>query len=337
MTTISIPGRYRQLIATGAASLNNALGFLHSRLTEALGHDTPMPSDAAFLSGRLIALSDALKPGSLSEFDATLPADLAPVLRTVILFERRTIARQVDGFRKNTQHPEMHAALEKRLEPFRFFAGESWFETADPIRIPLIGDYLTGQYLEARVPHEATGPRTFDPKHGVFLSPSQFWSDFPRLRDECDSRRVPIAVVFLDIDSFKSLNSRYGEPQVDQAVLPTLMRVVEGSLFGHGAVYRYGGDEFVALVPNATKDVLLPLLLQLRAALADTSYPGVAERPTISAGICELLAGSPITEDEALARASSAKRFAKEQGPGAIAASAADGASDSFVVWGLEG
>lgn len=333
MGTITIPGKYRSLLWVAGGGLNNQMGFLQNRITEALGHSTPVPSAAAFLSQRLIALGQALEPGSRIDADAVLQDEFAPVIKTIVLYERRTIARQVDGFRKNTQHPELHAALEERLEPFKYFAGQEWFRQATQIRIPLAEDYLTAQYLDSRVPEAQAGPKTFDPKHGVFFAPSQLWSDFPRLRDQCDSRRVPLAVVFFDVDDFKSLNTLYGEPQVDQAVLPPLMRSVEGSLFGHGTVYRYGGDEFVALVPNAPKEVLLPLLLHLRRALAAASYPGVAERPTMSSGVCELSPGSSLTEDEALEAASSAKRFAKDAGRGAIVASQADAHDGSFDIW----
>lgn len=314
MPTIHIPGSDRSLLLAGIQALEGELGFLHNRLQEALGAGTPSPKDVGSLRQRVGSLRDALSPGSAIDADTNLPEEFGPVLKTVLLAERRKIASRVDSFRRNTQHPELLMELTGRLAPFAAFAKAKWFQETQAIRIPQPGDYLTAQYLAAKRPPTESQAKAFDPKHGVLLSAAQLWADLPALRDECESRRVPVSILFLDVDDFKALNSKYGEPAVDRDLLPTLMRLVEGSFYGHGSVYRYGGDEFVAVTPNSPRSVLGPLLSLLRKALADADYPGIAERPTVSVGVAELAPGSPMTEDEGLAQASSAKHYAKQHG-----------------------
>ncbi len=331
MEVIAIPRQYFDLVVNAASSLNQELGFLQHRLSEALGSGTPQPADASFLSDLLIQLADTVNRGRTSSGDLALPQGMVSVLKTVILYERRLIARQVDGYRRNTQHPEMLTALDERLEPFRYFSRQEWFTTALSVRIPRAQDYLTAQCLSASTPVGTSVVKAYDPKHGIFLAPSQLWVDLPLLRDDCDSRRLPVSVVFIDVDNFKLFNSALTEPVVDRVILPKLMRIIESGFFGHGVVYRFGGDEFVALLPNSPKSVVLPLLLRVRSSLASAEYHQLNERPTISMGVCELPSGSSMTEDEALSIAAEAKRFAKDAGRNAIAGH--DGSIERVELW----
>ncbi|MDE1556994.1 MULTISPECIES: GGDEF domain-containing protein [Comamonas] len=62
----------------------------------------------------------------------------------------------------------------------------------------------------------------------------------------------PLAVLVIDIDHFKSYNDHYGHLQGDvclQQVAQVLEQQVQG---GHGSVFRFGGEEFVVLLPSTT-------------------------------------------------------------------------------------
>ncbi len=63
--------------------------------------------------------------------------------------------------------------------------------------------------------------------------------------------RLPIAVLFLDIDGFKPINDHYGHEVGDQ-VLRTLSGRMTAAMIGRGEIGRIGGDEFVAFVYGAT-------------------------------------------------------------------------------------
>jgi diguanylate cyclase (GGDEF)-like protein len=96
----------------------------------------------------------------------------------------------------------------------------------------------------------------------------------------------PMAVMLLDLDNFKSINDRFGHAIGDRV----LMRFAEvagncmrrADLFG-----RLGGEEFAAMLIDATRDRALAVAEQIRSSFADATYD-VDGRPvvaTVSIGI----------------------------------------------------
>lgn len=69
----------------------------------------------------------------------------------------------------------------------------------------------------------------------------------------------PFSVLFMDLDCFKAVNDRYGHLLGD-AYLRHFANISAGILAGHGEMYRFGGDEFIALcrgvVPESVVDDL---------------------------------------------------------------------------------
>ncbi|ODN30946.1 diguanylate cyclase [Fervidobacterium thailandense] len=59
----------------------------------------------------------------------------------------------------------------------------------------------------------------------------------------------PISIVFLDVDKFKEINDRFGHVYGDR-VLQTLVRVAKKNIRAMDLITRYGGDEFVIVLPN---------------------------------------------------------------------------------------
>ncbi len=77
----------------------------------------------------------------------------------------------------------------------------------------------------------------------------------------------PLAIVMVDVDSFKAYNDLYGHPQGD-----VCLRAIAGALQGgltrhHGQVLRYGGEEFVVLLPDTDTVAALQVAEQLRLAV----------------------------------------------------------------------
>lgn len=64
-------------------------------------------------------------------------------------------------------------------------------------------------------------------------------------------RRVPLALVIADVDRFKNFNDSFGHEAGDM-VLQSLARLLKSSLRGSDVVCRYGGEEFVLVLPEAT-------------------------------------------------------------------------------------
>ncbi len=77
----------------------------------------------------------------------------------------------------------------------------------------------------------------------------------------------PCAVLFLDLDHFKALNDGCGHAAGD-AALTELGCVVKGCLRGIDTLGRWGGEEFVALLPETDEETALEIGERIRAAVA---------------------------------------------------------------------
>lgn len=80
----------------------------------------------------------------------------------------------------------------------------------------------------------------------------------------------PVGVIMADLDHFKHVNDRYGHVAGDE-VLRHVGRVMQHTLRGSDICCRYGGEEFVAVLPRVTEAVALERAEQLRRAVAATS------------------------------------------------------------------
>lgn len=76
----------------------------------------------------------------------------------------------------------------------------------------------------------------------------------------------PLAVIFLDIDHFKSVNDDYGHDAGD-AVLRGVAQCLKDAVRATDGVFRYGGEEFVVLIHNAPKGGAMAMAERLRRAV----------------------------------------------------------------------
>lgn len=93
----------------------------------------------------------------------------------------------------------------------------------------------------------------------------------------------PLSVVFVDLDHFKAINDNHGHDAGDQA-LRTLAEGVKASLRRSDILIRWGGEEFVAVLPDTPVDNVEQLLHRLRQSFGNrpdgtplTASIGVAE------------------------------------------------------------
>ncbi|MGH4019550.1 MAG: diguanylate cyclase [Pseudonocardiaceae bacterium] len=121
---------------------------------------------------------------------------------------------------------------------------------------------------------------------------------------------APCAVALVDLDGFKNVNDRRSHAYGDE-VLRAVAGAVRCSLRGEDTVARYGGDEFVVVLPGTP-------LLAARAALQRAVVavaalpPGQGAGVTLSAGVIGAAAGD--TAEQVLARADAAMYRAKRLG-----------------------
>lgn len=80
-----------------------------------------------------------------------------------------------------------------------------------------------------------------------------------------------LGVLMIDVNNFKHFNDAYGHVVGDQ-VLKTIARVLRDAVGPYDVPARYGGDEFIVLVPNATEDTLASLIATIDARLTEEGY-----------------------------------------------------------------
>jgi diguanylate cyclase len=135
-----------------------------------------------------------------------------------------------------------------------------------------------------------------------------------RERQRCVRSGRGFSVAMVDIDHFKAVNDHYGHPVGDE-VLRTFAQHAPQALRGTDIVSRWGGEEFVLLLPEAGLSAARIGVERLRGRVAATPMAhlsGVPIRVTVSVGLTEHIAGESVTQ--ALERADRALYEAKAQG-----------------------
>ncbi len=123
-------------------------------------------------------------------------------------------------------------------------------------------------------------------------------------------RRMPLSVVMLDVDHFKTYNDTYGHPAGDE-VLRSVVSILSNVVRTHDVVARYGGEEFVILLPATEIEASLIAADRLRSGLAGHPWPC---RPvTASLGVATT-DDQPIEPLSLLVRADRALYHAKRAG-----------------------
>jgi len=147
-----------------------------------------------------------------------------------------------------------------------------------------------------------------------------------RLRMQEDLRAVAarierfgdgFSIALFDIDHFKLYNDTLGHVAGDD-VLRSVARALAGACRSGDTVYRYGGEEFLAILGTPNVDLASVIVDRMRVAVEECAiaHPRSDTSPsvTISAGVASLLTGGSGTVDEALRRADKALFAAKQSG-----------------------
>jgi diguanylate cyclase (GGDEF)-like protein len=121
-------------------------------------------------------------------------------------------------------------------------------------------------------------------------------------------------VALFDIDGFKSCNDAGGHRQGDEA-LRGVAHVLREQIRSGDMVYRYGGDEFLVLLPEQSLDTATLAAERLRAAVEALGLPHPSGGPvTVSAGVAGLESGASARPDQLFELADQALYRAKEGG-----------------------
>jgi two-component system cell cycle response regulator len=145
------------------------------------------------------------------------------------------------------------------------------------------------------------------------------------LIEESHKSGKPIAFLIMDIDHFKAVNDSHGHDSGDE-VLREFAGRISANVRGIDLACRYGGEEFVVVMPDTDMELALTVAERLRKSVEETAF-AISREPhalhiTISIGIAGSEAGSD-SADALLHRADQALYRAKREGRNRVVADAA--------------
>jgi diguanylate cyclase (GGDEF)-like protein len=131
---------------------------------------------------------------------------------------------------------------------------------------------------------------------------------------DATAMQTPLTIAIIDMDHFKIINDRCGHATGD-FVLKEFARVGRESLRESDVLGRWGGEEFLLVMPGATLEIAMASLERMRTLVFGIRLPasGAGMRVSLSAGLATSLRHGR-SLDEMIARADSALYVAKNEG-----------------------
>lgn len=127
--------------------------------------------------------------------------------------------------------------------------------------------------------------------------------------------REPLTVMMMDVDNFKMTNDTYGHLAGD-AILVEVSRRIEKSLRSYDSVGRYGGDEFLIVLPNCDPESGVSLAERVRRKITGPSFaiPDESYSIEVSVGVATTSKGAGLSVHSLISAADTALLRAKRMG-----------------------
>jgi diguanylate cyclase (GGDEF)-like protein len=125
----------------------------------------------------------------------------------------------------------------------------------------------------------------------------------------------PLSALLIDLDNFKLINDRHGHHAGD-AILRAVVHALEGELRAFDRVARYGGDEFVVILPNADLPSAAAAAARALELVRTVTPPDADCRLSASVGVAEWRA--PMSTNALLQACDQAMLRSKRQGKGRV-------------------
>ena len=123
----------------------------------------------------------------------------------------------------------------------------------------------------------------------------------PVILHRCRTANLPMSLMMIDIDNFKTLNDTLGHAAGDE-LLRSIGQLFRSTLLEGDAAYRYGGDEFVVVLPEVSPQEAKSRAHQVAKLVVAVARPlPVANPPRLSSGLISL-AAAPLADADTFLR-----------------------------------
>ncbi|EDP75288.1 GGDEF domain-containing protein [Hydrogenivirga sp. 128-5-R1-1] len=127
---------------------------------------------------------------------------------------------------------------------------------------------------------------------------------------------TPLSVAVIDLDDFKFINDTYGHVAGDE-VLKSLASLIRRNLRSTDMVGRFGGEEFVVVMPDTPLNTAVKVMERLRRVVEETYFEPIGS-VSISVGVAQLREGDDVSN--LLSRADGKLYQAKREGKNRVLA-----------------
>lgn len=97
--------------------------------------------------------------------------------------------------------------------------------------------------------------------------------DAQRYMSLCRRQKIPLSLIFVDVDNLKPINDMYGHLAGDR-VLAEIVQLIRADLFDSDIVSRWGGDEFVLLLPDSDLEKAMEISESIRNSIQNKVFSG---------------------------------------------------------------
>ena len=127
--------------------------------------------------------------------------------------------------------------------------------------------------------------KELDQKFRILLSARQAELDFAVYGDAAQALGNSVTLIYLDLDNFKALNTRFTNAKVDETILPAAQRLLTKLAQGRGGAYLHGGDEMCVIAPNLDEDEARAFAEKLRRSYEVEKFDVDGEDVNLTASI----------------------------------------------------
>lgn len=171
-----------------------------------------------------------------------------------------------------------------------------------------------------------------DPLTGLY-NRRHFGKVLEQLFAESERYNQDLACVMIDLDGFKQINDVYHNHAVGDQILSIAARIISANLRGADVAARYGGDEFIILLPHASAEEAASMVQRVRDEYRQASSIILRrnEGATMSIGISSRREDDPLSPEALLASADASLYKAKGAGRNRIMLSKRGGQPVMFI------